>query len=90
MQNNQAVKFVPAVGANKRVDLVLEGDQAVIQLSTWSEGLGWCGQKTLSLDADMLDEMHKLISAARIRINGKKSLKTDIPQSHRILKFPNI
>lgn len=97
MQSNTAVKFTPIFSDEKKVEVSLHNDQAVIKLSTWTEDLGWCGQKTLSLDAAMLDDLHNVITAARIKLNRQKNenraneetgdgLEYD---SAKILLFPN-
>lgn len=88
MQSNTAVKFTPIVSDEKKVEVALEGDQAVIKLSTWAEDLGWLGQKTMSLDASMLDELHRVISAARIRLNRQKSEEAEEFQPAKVLVFP--
>ena len=97
MQSNTAVKFTPIFSDEKKVEVSLHDDQAVIKLSTWTEDLGWCGQKTLSLDAAMLDDLHHVIAAARIKLNRQKAenrvdAETEAgseSDSARILRFPN-
>lgn len=89
MQNSKAIKFVPVFGDDKRVELTLDGDRTLIKLSKWEEGLGWCGQKTMSLDADMLDEIHRLIGAARIRIRNRKTANSHEVEPKKVLQFPN-
>ena len=64
-------------------------DQAVIRLSTWTDDLGWCGQKTMSLDADMLDDLHRVITAARLKLNREKAESTGDIKDSRILQFPS-
>lgn len=96
MQSNPAVKFAPIFSDEKKVEITLDADQAVIKLSTWTEDLGWCGQKTLSLDAAMLDDLHRVITAARLKLNRQKA-ENEIEQSSennqtndgKILRFPN-
>lgn len=88
MQSNLAVKFLPVISDEKKVEVSLEGDQAVVRLSTWSEDLGWLGQKTMSLDASMLDELHRVISAARIRLNRQKSEEQEEFETAKVLAFP--
>jgi hypothetical protein len=96
MQSNTAVKFSPIFSDEKKIEVSLLEDQAVIKLSTWTEDLGWCGQKTLSLDAEMLDDLHSVITAARLKLNRQKaeeradeeaeiSAKSD---SAKIIRFP--
>ena len=68
MKTNTATKFLPIFNDEKKVEVSLENDQAVIKLSTWTEDLGWLCQKTLSLDAAMLDDLHRVIASARYRL----------------------
>jgi len=92
MQSNSAVKFSPIITDEKKVEVSLQDNQAVIKLSTWTEDLGWCGQKTLSLDAEMLNELQGVISAARIKLkqqNVERVLESsEENESARILQFP--
>lgn len=89
MQSNLAVKFLPVVSDKKKVEVALNGDQAVIKLSTWTEDLGWLTQKTMSLDAEMLDDLHRVITAARVRLNSQKAESQEENVSSKILQFPN-
>ena len=88
MQSNLAVNFLPIFTDEKKVEVSLQNDQAVIKLSTWTEDLGWCGQKTMSLDAEMLDELHRVISAARIRLNRQKSETGEEVEIAKVIEFP--
>ena len=93
MQTNAAVNFLPIFSDEKKVEVSLQDDQAVIKLSTWTDDLGWCGQKTMSLDAAMLDELHRVISAARIRLNRQKSENQEAEletATARVLEFPRV
>lgn len=89
MQSNLAVKFLPIVSDEKKIDVSLENDQAVIKLSTWTEDLGWLCQKTLSLDAEMLDDLHRVIASARYKISSRKAEQDDLPKSSKVLEFPS-
>lgn len=89
MQSNTAVKFLPIYTDEKKVEVSLENDQAVIKLSTWVEDLGWCGQKTMSLDADMLDDLHKVIASARYRLNKQKNSENENAEESKVLTFPS-
>ncbi|MGC2239045.1 MAG: hypothetical protein WA584_23020 [Pyrinomonadaceae bacterium] len=89
MQSNLAVKFLPVVSDEKKVEVALQDDQAVIRLSTWNEDLGWLCQKTMSLDAEMLDDLHRVITAARVRLNNQKAEKQEENVSSKILRFPH-
>ena len=88
MQSNLAVNFLPIFSDEKKVEVSLQDDQAVIKLSTWTEDLGWCGQKTMSLDAGMLDELHRVIAAARIRLKRQQSENQEEIEQSKVLEFP--
>lgn len=90
MKSNLAVKFLPIFSDEKKVEVSLQDDQAVIRLSTWAEDLGWCGQKTMSLDVEMLDELHRVISAARIRLNRRKSDDRGEIEPAKVIGFPQV
>lgn len=84
-----AQKFLPVEGIDKRVDLDIEGDQVVLRLSTWTEGLGWCGQKTMPIEAGMIDEMHRLLGAARVRLAAKRAeVSPDESSRGSVIDFP--
>jgi len=89
MQSNVAVKFLPVVSDEKKVEVSLQDDQAVIKLSTWTEDLGWLCQKTMSLDAEMLDDLHRVITAARVRLNNQKVENEEETVSSKVLQFPS-
>ena len=88
MQSNTAIKFLPIFSDEKKVEVSLQDDQAVIRLSTWTEDLGWCGQKTLSLDAEMLDDLHRVITAARLKLNRQRAESPDEASNSTVLQFP--
>ena len=92
MQSNSAVVFSPIFTEEKKLEVSLQNDQAVIKLSTWNEDLGWCGQKTLSLDAEMLDDLQRVISAARIKLKRQSADRiheeTEENQAAKVLQFP--
>lgn len=89
MQRNTATKFLPAVSGESRIDLAIDGEETVIELSTWIEGLGWSTQKTMRLDPTLLDQMHRVITAARTRLRSA-SAENGEPVSTRVLPFPVI
>lgn len=89
--NSTAPEFAPIQNGEKRLDLAIVGDESVIELSTWTDGLGWCVQKTMKLDEGLLAEMHNLIGAARIRMrNRRMDREGAVENTPRILHFPAI
>ena len=89
MQTNTATKFLPIFSDEKKVEVSLTDNQAIIKLSTWTEDLGWCGQKTLALDAEMLDDLHRVIASARYRLNKQKTETKVTVKNSNILEFPS-
>ncbi len=88
MQSNVAAQFLPIVSDEKKLEVSLNGTQAEIKLSTWTDNLGWCCQKTLSLDTEMLDELHRVLAAARYKLNSQKTEMDEKQKSSNILQFP--
>jgi hypothetical protein len=85
MSTNTARKFLPVTSGEKKLDISVIDDEAVVSLSTWTDGLGWCTQKTMSLDAEMLDELHRVIAAARIRLKSESC-----EGSSKVIEFPAV
>lgn len=89
MSSNLAAKFLPIVSDEKKLEVSLTDDQAVLKLSTWTEDLGWCCQKTLSLDAEMLDDLHRVIASARYKLKGRNAAAVDENKTENVLQFPS-
>jgi predicted DCC family thiol-disulfide oxidoreductase YuxK len=88
MRNNTAIKFLPIVSDEKKVEVSLTDNQAIIKLSTWTDDLGWLCQKTLTIDAAMLDNLHRVIASARYRLNKQKSEIAEPVKTADVLEFP--
>ena len=88
MQNNTAYKFAPVFSEERKVDVSLQENQALIKLSTWEDDLGWCGQKTIALDVEMLDELHRVIAAARLKLKRDKIEGDEEIAKTKVLQFP--
>lgn len=90
MQINTATKFLPIVTDEKKIEISLTEEQAIIKLSTWTEDLGWLCQKTMSIDAEMLDDLHRVIASARYRLNKQKVEKIITTENSNVLAFPSL
>ncbi|HLM00653.1 MAG TPA: hypothetical protein VK400_06325 [Pyrinomonadaceae bacterium] len=94
--SNTATNLSPVVTEEKKIDVCIENGEAVLRLSTWTENLGWTCQKTMRLEAEMLDDLHRAISAARYRLNSRKSeniaatAAADGCAKNNVLEFPVI
>jgi hypothetical protein len=70
---NPAENLLPVVQETKKIDVSIENGEAVLKLSTYTENLGWTCQKTMRLEAAMLDDLHRAISAARYRLKSRQT-----------------
>ncbi|NNF00649.1 MAG: hypothetical protein HKN25_16650 [Pyrinomonadaceae bacterium] len=89
MQSNAAKKILPIISEDKKLEVSLEEGKAIMKLLTWSDDLGWCGQKTLEIDDSMLDDLHRVIAAARLKTNREKN-ETNEVVSNKVIEFPGI
>jgi hypothetical protein len=62
------------------------GEESIaLQLSCWSEDLGWQAQKTIRLPADQLGSLQRLLSRARARIEDRRG--NEAMATARIIEF---
>ena len=82
MTSNQqiAIQRTTEVERSKKVEVSIDGDRAVIRMSTYADDIGWFVQKTITVDADMLDAMSEQLTAARgeIKREGDEILSADL------------
>ncbi len=89
MNSNTALKFAPAFADDKRIDVSVDSGEATIRLSNWVDELGWCPQKTMSLDAASLDELHRLVTAARLKLKRQAADAGVLTEQSNVLEFPH-
>jgi hypothetical protein len=68
----------------------IEGDNVVLRYSTWTDGLGWCSQKTIRVDSEQLDDLHRALTVARHRINRHRAEAGQAPESAKIIQLPTL
>jgi hypothetical protein len=92
VNTNNAVKFLPTFSEEKKLEVILEtekdSNQVTLKLSTWVESLGWCGQKTMNFDAEMLDDLHRAIMAARYKLQANKAQREQGIEKSNVINFP--
>lgn len=89
MNTNVKFQSLPIGDDNQKIEVVLdEKEQVTLRLSTWTEGLGWCQQKTLSFDGAMLEELHRALGVARLKYNRQQAENGQEYQPAKILSFP--
>lgn len=96
MQGNSraTVQILDSPHDDERVEVLLEeaegSERVVLHYSTWVEGLGWCGQKTIKLDAAHLDDLHRALTVARHRVRRKQAEAGQITEPATVIQFPTI
>ena len=93
--NNALVNEIPSGELDSRVEVIVEheagGHRVMLRSSTWTDGLGWCAQKTISVDASQLDELHHAITVARHRINRQRADENASPREPaRVIHLPSL
>ncbi len=91
---NAATHVLPLSPTDNRIEVVLEREQGAervaIKYSTWTDGLGWCGQKTIRLDCEQLDELHRAITVARHRLNRARAAEGQNAEPAQVIQFPTL
>lgn len=95
MQMKSAAQILPSVYNDKKIEVSLAegGEAAVLKLSTWTEDLGWCCQKTMRIEAEMLADLHRAVAAARYKLNQRQTENTESAAAvagAKILGFPSL
>ncbi|MER3428240.1 MAG: hypothetical protein C4334_09085 [Pyrinomonas sp.] len=87
---NATLKIVPATGADQQIEVIIdEADGRVaLRYSTWTDGLGWCAQKTIWLDGAQLDHLHRALTVARARLRRVHGEEKAVPA--KIIHLPII
>ncbi len=92
--SKSAAHILPSARPDEMIELVLEEDEGAERVAlrqcTWTEGLGWCGQKTIRLDADQLDELHRALTAARHRIRRQRAEQGRAAEAPQVIKLPTL
>ena len=88
MQTQLKQQFAPIANDEKRIDVSIEDGRAVIKMATWTDGLGWNTQKTIALEADLVEVLHRALASARVRLRSAE-IGEAVDGSARILGFPS-
>jgi hypothetical protein len=92
--NNAKVQSLSPSHEESKVEVAIEAgddvDQVVLRYSTWTEGLGWCKQKTIRMGPDQLDDLHRALTAARQRLHRKRAEDGELPEHTKVIQFPSL
>ena len=85
-----AARALQPARPEQKVEVVFEpGEERVaLRYLTWTEGLGWCCQKTIRVDAEQLDELHRAITVARHRVNRRRAEAGETPKPAQVIQLP--
>jgi hypothetical protein len=96
MQSNNTalVQPLPSAREDQKVEVVSEQrggeDFVALRYSTWTEGLGWCCQKTIRLDAEQLEDLHRAVTVARHRINRRRVEAGQAARTSQVIQLPTL
>ena len=88
------IQILPSTVDDERVEVSIEqhegSERVVLRHSTWTEGLGWCSQKTIRLDGEQLDDLHRALTVARHRINRQRAAAGQVHETAQIIQLPTL
>ena len=92
--NNATIQPQQSPCEDRKVEVSIEsggdGEQVVLRYSTWTEGLGWCSQKTIRLEASQLDEVHRALTVARHRLGRQRAAVGQSTEPAQIIQLPSV
>lgn len=79
---------------DRRVEVSIEsgkdGEQVLLRYLTWTDGLGWCSQKTIRLDGEQVDDLHRALTVARHRINRHRAEAGQTLETGKVIQLPTV
>ena len=96
MQSNSTVaaNVFRSASQNQKVEVVVEkredDDYVALKYSTWTEGLGWCCQKTIRVESEQLDDLHRAITVARHRVMRRRAEAGEVSQPAQVIQLPSL
>lgn len=92
--NNSILQILPSEREDRRLEVVLDetnGEPYVaLRYATWTDGLGWCRQKTIELDTAQLDELHRALTVVRHRIKRRRAEAGETVEPSKVIHLPRV
>jgi hypothetical protein len=92
--HNATVLTQQSPGEDRKIEVSIEsgneGDKVVLRYLTWTDGLGWCSQKTIRLESDQLDDLHRALTVARHRVNRHRAEAGQTLEAAKIIQLPTL
>lgn len=84
-----------AAGTGQKVELTFEkqeggGECVAVRYLTWTDGLGWCCQKTIRVGGEQLDELHRAVTVARHRYHRQRAESGEPVTPAQVIQFPSL
>lgn len=93
-QNQTAAHAPKSSRPEQKLEIVTQAgggeDCVVLRLSTWTDGLGWCAQKTIELEPAQLDELHLAVTVARRRLASKRADAEQPAAPAKVIRLPTV
>jgi len=89
--NSNAAHLLQPARPGQKVELVFEeGERLALRYSTWTEGLGWCCQKTIRIDGEQLEDLHRAITVARHRLGRRRADDGQAAKPAQVIQLPTL
>lgn len=92
--HNAVIQTINSSPEERKIEILIEpqsgGDQVMLRYSTWTDGLGWCSQKTIRLDPEHLDDLHRALTVARHRVNRRRADSGEVKEPAKVIQLPSL
>ena len=93
-QNQTAAHTLNSSRPEQKIEVVMQtrgGEDCIaLRLSTWTDGLGWCAQKTIELEPGQLDDLHRVVTVARRRLASKRAQADQPTAPAKVIYLPTV
>jgi hypothetical protein len=90
--NNATAEVLQRGETEARIEVAIEkhgeSERVVLRHLTWTDGLGWCAQKTICLEADQIDDVHRALLIARHRFSRKRAELGESGNAAQVIQLP--
>jgi len=84
-----------AAGTEQKVEVTFElleggGEVVALRYLTWTDGLGWCCQKTIRVGGEQLEELHRAVTVARHRYRRQRAETGEPTAPAQVIQLPSL
>lgn len=92
--DNSITQILASEREDERLEIILDDSEGAacvaLRAATWTEGLGWCGQKTIELDTAQLDELQRALTVVRHRLKRRRAEAGEVIETSKIIRLPRV